>query len=71
MSAREAATHRLVYFRGNRLDRWEELSAQNYGEALQIACRRVRIAIADCVELWAGGKRLATFRQRLGRSVDL
>lgn len=51
--------YRLLFFRANRLDRWEEIEAADYFDAVEQAARRPS---DDRVELWSEGHRLASFR---------
>lgn len=53
--------YRLLFFRDNRLDRWEEIEAEGFVEAVQAAAQR---AGNQSVELWAERGRVATFRPR-------
>lgn len=52
-------TYRLLFFRANQLDHWEELEAADYLEAVEQAVQRPS---NDKVELWRDGRRLASFR---------
>ncbi|MFN3726570.1 MAG: hypothetical protein ACK4SZ_09715 [Allosphingosinicella sp.] len=52
-------TYRLLFFRANLLERWEEIEAPDYVEAVQQAAQRPS---DDRVELWREGHRLASFR---------
>lgn len=53
------STYRLLYFRANLLERWEEIEAADYLEAVHQAQQRPS---DDRVELWRDGHRLASFR---------
>lgn len=57
------ASYRLLFFRANRLERWEEIEAEGFAKAVEEASRRVPADWA-CAELWQGSKRLATFKSR-------
>jgi hypothetical protein len=50
--------YRLLFFRGHRLERWEELDAASYREAVEAASR---VKSDDRVELWSETGKLATF----------
>ena len=52
-------TYRLLFFRANQLDHWEELEAADYLGAVEQAAQRPS---NDKVELWRDGQRLASFR---------
>ena len=52
-------SYRLLYFRANLLERWEEIEAAGYLEAVEQAAQRPS---DDRVELWRDGHRLASFR---------
>ncbi len=52
-------TYRLLFFRANLLERWEEIEAPDYVEAVREAAQRPS---DDRVELWSEGHRLASFR---------
>jgi hypothetical protein len=51
--------YRLLFFRANLLERWEEIEALDYLEAVQQAAQR---PADDRVELWRDDHRLASFR---------
>ena len=52
-------TYRLLFFRANLLERWEEIDATDYVGAVEQAAQRPS---DDRVELWSEGQRLASFR---------
>lgn len=52
-------SYRLLFFRANLLDRWEEIEAADYVEAVQQAAQHPS---DDRVELWRDDHRLASFR---------
>ena len=54
-----ASPYRLLYFRASRLERWEPVAASNDLDALHEAARRPS---DDIVELWAAGRKIASFR---------
>lgn len=55
------AKYRILYFLANRLERWEEIEADTFVGAVQIASER---AGDELVELWSERGRIATFRPR-------
>ena len=61
-------TYRLLFFRANLLERWEEIEASDYLEAVEQAVQRPS---DDRVELWQGDRRLASFRPSTGHSPSL
>ena len=54
-----ASPYRLLFFRASRLERWEAVDASSDMDAVEKAARRPS---DDVVELWAAGRRIASFR---------
>ena len=52
-------TYRLLFFRSNRLERWEELEAESDLDAVQMAAQRQS---DDIMELWSSGRKIGVFR---------
>jgi hypothetical protein len=52
-------TYRLLFFRANRLDRWEEFEAANHLDAVYTAAERQS---DDLMELWSPAGKIGVFR---------
>ena len=52
-------TYRLLFFRANRLDRWEEFEAANHLDAVHTAAQRES---DDVMELWSADGKIGVFR---------
>ncbi len=64
---KKVPSYRLLFFRGNQLESWEEFEADGPMEAMEFASRRPAAVRA---ELWADGKRFAAFRPAGGEAAE-